>query len=81
MSHKLALETFLKHTCLWQVISEDVGMTLEKEDLTSLGSAKKATISKDDTILLDGGGSKDQIEERNDQLRQMISKTTSDYDR
>ena len=65
----------------WQVISEEIGLTLEKADLTHLGRAKKASISKDDTILLDGAGSKDQIEERNDQLRQMISKTTSDYDR
>lgn len=56
-------------------------MTLDKADMSVLGRAKKATVSKDDTILLDGAGSKGQIEERNEQLRQMISKTTSDYDR
>lgn len=56
-------------------------MTLDKADLTVLGQAKKATVSKDDTILLDGAGAKDQLEERNEQLRQMIAKSTSDYDR
>ena len=56
-------------------------MTLDKADISSLGRAKKATVSKDDTILLDGAGDKTQIEDRNEQLRQMIEKTTSDYDR
>ena len=64
-----------------QVISEDVGMTLDKADMTALGRAKKATVTKEDTILLDGGGNKGDIEERNEQLRQAISASTSDYDR
>ncbi len=64
-----------------QVISEDVGMTLDKADMTWLGRAKKATVTKDDTILLDGAGNKDMIEDRNEQLRQAISASTSDYDR
>jgi len=63
------------------VISEDVGMTLDKADLTSLGRAKKATVTKDDTILLDGGGQKSDIEDRNEQLRQAIAASTSDYDK
>jgi chaperonin GroEL len=63
------------------VISEDVGMTLDKADLSSLGRAKKATVTKDDTILLDGGGLKEDIEDRNEQLRQAIAASTSDYDK
>ena len=57
-----------------QVISEDVGMTLDKADMASLGRAKKATVTKDDTILLDGGGVKDTIEERCEQIREAIQK-------
>ena len=64
-----------------QVISEDVGMSLDKVDINALGRAKKATVSKDDTILLHGYGDKDQIEDRNEQLRQAIGASTSDYDR
>lgn len=64
-----------------QVISEDVGMTLDKADMASLGRAKKVSITKDDTILLDGGGAKDGIEERCEQIRQAVSTSTSDYDR
>lgn len=56
-------------------------MTLDKADMMSLGRAKKATVTKEDTILLDGAGSKDTIEERNEQLRQAINASTSDYDR
>lgn len=56
-------------------------MTLDKADMTWLGRAKKATVTKDDTILLDGAGNKDMIEDRNEQLRQAISASTSDYDR
>lgn len=56
-------------------------MTLDKADMTWLGRAKKATVTKDDTILLDGAGNKDMIEDRNEQLRQAISSSTSEYDR
>ena len=56
-------------------------MTLDKADMTWLGRTKKATVTKDDTILLDGAGNKDMIEDRNEQLRQAISASTSDYDR
>ena len=51
------------------VISEDVGMKLETAEFSCLGTAKKVTISKDDTIILDGSGAKDAIEERCDLLR------------
>ena len=64
-----------------QVVSEDAGLALDKLDLSSLGRAKKVTISKDDTIVLDGAGGKEAIAERCDQLRESIDASTSDYDR
>lgn len=65
----------------WQVISEDVGLSLDKVEPHMLGTAKKVTISKDDTIILDGGGEKSAIQERGDQIREAIDASTSDYDR
>ena len=64
-----------------QVISEDIGLTLEKADMTALGRSKKVSITKDDTILLDGAGAKELIEERCEQIRQAVQNSTSDYDR
>ncbi|KAJ4954987.1 hypothetical protein NE237_011770 [Protea cynaroides] len=64
-----------------QVITEELGMNLEKVDLDMLGSCKKVTISKDDTVILDGAGDKQAIEERCDQLRSAIESSTSDYDK
>jgi chaperonin GroEL len=64
-----------------QVISEDVGLSLDKADMSMLGTAKKVTISKDDTVLLGGGGEKASVEERCDMIRQAADATTSDYDR
>jgi chaperonin GroEL len=66
---------------LQQVISEDVGLSLDKVNLSHLGSAKKVSISKDDTIILDGAGEKERINERSDQIREAIEASTSDYDR
>jgi len=63
------------------VISEDVGMKLETADMTCLGTCKKLTISKDDTILLDGAGEKDSIEERCDLIRESIADTASEYEK
>ena len=63
------------------VVSEDLGYKLEAVDLSMLGTAKKITVSKDDTIILDGAGEKDAIEERCEQLRDGIADTPSDYDR
>ena len=63
------------------VVSEDLGYKLEAVDVSMLGTAKKITVSKDDTIILDGAGGKDAIEERCEQLREAIAETSSDYDR
>lgn len=64
-----------------QVVSEDLGMKLEGVEIGQLGRAKKVSISKDDTIILDGGGDKGAIEDRCEQIRQASTQSTSDYDR
>ena len=63
------------------VVSEDMGIKLENVNISMLGTAKKIVISKDDTIVVDGAGSKDQIEARCNQIRAQAAETTSDYDR
>ncbi|MFD1195553.1 chaperonin GroEL [Seohaeicola saemankumensis] len=64
-----------------QVISEDLGMKLESVTIDMLGSAKKISITKDETTIVDGHGEKAEIEARVAQIRQQIEETTSDYDR
>jgi chaperonin GroEL len=64
-----------------QVISEDLGMKLESVTIDMLGSAKKISITKDETTIVDGHGVKAEIEARVAQIRQQIEETTSDYDR
>ncbi|CAM6103464.1 unnamed protein product [Calypogeia fissa] len=64
-----------------QLISEDLGLKLEKIQLNMLGAAKKVTVSKDETIILDGGGDKTLLEERIEQIREAINVATSDYDK
>ena len=64
-----------------QVISEDLGIKLESVTLDMLGTAKKVTITKDDTTIVDGAGEKDAIEGRVTQIRRQIEDTSSDYDR
>ncbi len=64
-----------------EVISEELGIKLEKVTIQSLGRAKKVTITKDDTTIVDGAGEKKTIEARVSQLRGQIEETTSDYDR
>ncbi len=64
-----------------QVISEELGMKLENVTIDMLGSAKKVTITKDETTIVDGAGDKAEIEARVHQIRQQIEDTTSDYDR
>ncbi|KAA2312336.1 chaperonin GroEL [Pseudooceanicola sediminis] len=64
-----------------QVISEDLGMKLESVTMDMLGSAKKVSITKDETTIVDGGGDKAEIESRVAQIRNQIEETTSDYDR
>ncbi|XP_068661272.1 chaperonin CPN60-2, mitochondrial [Aristolochia californica] len=63
------------------IISEELGMNLEKVEFNMLGTCKKVTVSKDDTVILDGAGDKKDIEERCQQLREAITLSTSDYDR
>ena len=64
-----------------QVISEDLGIKLENVTLDMLGKAKKVTITKDDTTIVDGVGEKSAIEARISQIKRQIEDTTSDYDR
>ena len=64
-----------------QVISEDLGMKLENVTMDMLGSAKKVSISKDNTVIVDGAGNKAEIEARVAQIRTQIEETSSDYDR
>ncbi len=64
-----------------QVISEDLGIKLENVTLAMLGSAKRVTIEKENTTVVDGGGKKKDIEARCTQIRAQIDETTSDYDR
>ncbi|MGV3693598.1 MAG: chaperonin GroEL, partial [Paracoccus marcusii] len=64
-----------------QVISEDLGMKLENGGIDMLGRAKKITINKDTTTIVDGAGDKAEIEARVSQIRQQIEETTSDYDK
>jgi chaperonin GroEL len=64
-----------------QVISEDLGMKLENVGIDMLGRAKKVSINKDNTTIVDGAGEKSEIEARVAQIRTQIEETTSDYDR
>ncbi|KAA3631050.1 MAG: chaperonin GroEL [Proteobacteria bacterium] len=64
-----------------QVISEEVGMSLEGATLDDLGTAKRVQISKENTTIIDGAGSKDEIEARVGQIRAQIEEATSDYDK
>ena len=64
-----------------QVISEDLGMKLESVTMDMLGSAKKVSITKDETTIVEGAGEKAEIEARVSQIRTQIEETTSDYDR
>ncbi len=64
-----------------QVISEDIGIKLENVTLEMLGRAKKVSISKENTTIVDGSGKKAEIEGRVAQIKGQIEETTSDYDR
>jgi chaperonin GroEL len=64
-----------------QVISEDLGLKLENVTLNDLGTAKRVTLDKDNTTMVDGGGSRKALEGRVKQIRAQIDETTSDYDR
>ena len=64
-----------------EVISEEKGIKLEMTEIDFLGQAKKVRVSKDNTVIVDGLGMKEEIEARVHQLKHQIEETTSDYDR
>src|ERR671932_208470 len=64
-----------------QVISEDLGIKLENVTLDMLGRAKRVSISKEETTIVDGAGSKEDIQGRIQQIKVQVEDTTSDYDR
>ncbi|MEM8987113.1 MAG: chaperonin GroEL [Pseudomonadota bacterium] len=64
-----------------QVISEDLGIKLENVGIDMLGTAKRISITKDDTTIVDGAGDKGDIDGRTSQIRAQIEETSSDYDR
>jgi chaperonin GroEL len=64
-----------------KVISEDAGLKLEGAVLADLGSAKKITISKDETVIVEGAGTNDSIQGRISLIKNQIDSTSSDYDR
>ena len=63
------------------VVSEDLGIQLENVTLDMLGTAKRVSITKDETTVVDGAGKKKDIEARRSQIRAQVEDTTSDYDR
>ncbi|KHA70155.1 MULTISPECIES: chaperonin GroEL [Pseudomonas] len=63
------------------VISEEIGLSLEAATLENLGSAKRVTISKENTIIVDGAGAESDIQARITQIRAQVAETSSDYDR
>ena len=64
-----------------QVIAEELGLKLENTTLEHLGSAKKVIVTRDDTTLIEGGGTSDRIEARCNEIRRQLEDATSDYDR
>src|ERR687893_1076460 len=64
-----------------QVVSEDLGIKLENVTLAMLGRAKTVRIEKENTTIIDGAGSKDDIQGRVAQIKAQVEETTSDYDR
>merc|ERR1712146_156349 len=63
------------------VISEDLGIKLDNVDLEMLGTAKRIEITKEETTIIDGAGSKEDISARCNNIRAQIEETTSDYDK
>ena len=64
-----------------QVIAEELGLKLENVTISDLGQAKSIKIDKDNTTIIDGGGVKEKIKARQQEIRSQIDKTTSDYDK
>ncbi|WP_411825449.1 chaperonin GroEL [Luteolibacter sp. AS25] len=63
-----------------RVITEDLGIKLESVEISDLGEAKRISISKDETVIVEGGGTSEAITGRVNQIRRQIEETTSDYD-
>lgn len=63
------------------VVSEEIGMSLETADLSVLGTAKKVTVGKENTVIVDGAGQKSDIDERVASIRLQVEESTSDYDK
>ena len=64
-----------------KVISEELGVKLEKAEVTMVGTAKRIIVDKENTTIVDGGGSKADVEKRSAQIKKQIEDTTSDYDK
>lgn len=64
-----------------QFVSEDLGIRLENVEIEHLGEAKRVTVDRERTLIVEGAGKKKDIQSRSDQIRMQIEKTTSDYDR
>ncbi len=64
-----------------KLIAEELGIKLESLELSDLGTAKRVSITKDNTTIIDGGGSTEEIQARISQIRRQIEDTTSDYDK
>lgn len=64
-----------------QFVSDEIGLSLDGADLSVLGTAKKVIITKDDTIIMGGAGTKEEVHERVSMIEQQIEGTTSDYDK
>ncbi len=64
-----------------QVVSEELGLKLDKIDIEQLGGAKRVVVDKDNTTIVGGRGKKEDVEGRCNELRRQIKETTSDYDR
>jgi chaperonin GroEL len=71
----------LAAVCGGQFVSEDLGLKLENIELEQLGTAKRIVITKDNTLIVEGAGTKKEINARVEQIRGQIEKTTSDYDK
>ncbi len=71
----------MRYSTRGQTISEDLGIKLENVTLDMLGRAKRVTITKENTVIVDGAGKKKEIEARVSQIKAQIEETSSDYDR
>ncbi len=63
------------------VISEEIGLSLEEATLEQLGTAKKVTVGKENTVIVNGAGESSAIEERVESIRRQVEESTSDYDK